>query len=250
MAHKEYIKEVKDSSTAVIFTHGIMGTPDQFRDLLPLVPKEFSVYNLLLPGHGQTPKDFSDSSMQEWEQKLCKTVEYVESKHENIILVGHSMGTLLSIDAALKHPNKVKLLFLQAVPLTPRVKPEAVRYAHAILFKDEKDYTYAQAQAKASYSISVERDPKKYLGWPRRFEELFRKAYVITKKLPCITTRCIAFQSGEDELVSGRAEKILRKHPNIITHTLSQSTHYMYSEDDKEFMLRVFREECEKFIEK
>lgn len=57
MEHREYVRIVPGAKTAVLFMHGIVGTPNHFRDLLPLVdlvPDDWSVYNVLLPGHGGT----------------------------------------------------------------------------------------------------------------------------------------------------------------------------------------------------
>ena len=67
MKHKEYKRIVPEAETAVLFIHGIAGTPNHFKDFLPLVPKEFSVYNLLLDGHGGKTEDFSKTSMKKWE---------------------------------------------------------------------------------------------------------------------------------------------------------------------------------------
>ena len=70
MAHTEYIREVPDSHTAILFLHGIIGSPDHFGFLLPRIPKSWSVYNLLLHGHGGSVRDFSRSSMAKWETQV------------------------------------------------------------------------------------------------------------------------------------------------------------------------------------
>ena len=67
MEHKEYIKICDNSTTAILFIHGIVGTPNHFKEFVSLIPSSFSVYNLLLDGHGRGVKDFSKTSMQKWE---------------------------------------------------------------------------------------------------------------------------------------------------------------------------------------
>ena len=37
MEHREYRRIVSGADTAVMFLHGIVGTPNHFRDLIPLV---------------------------------------------------------------------------------------------------------------------------------------------------------------------------------------------------------------------
>ena len=66
MAHQEYIRIVPGSKYAVLMLHGILGTPDHFRELLPLVPENWSVHALLLDGHGGAVEDFSHTSMEKW----------------------------------------------------------------------------------------------------------------------------------------------------------------------------------------
>ena len=51
--HKEYKRIVENSPKALLFIHGILGTPNHFAPFIPLVPENLSVYNLLLDGHGK-----------------------------------------------------------------------------------------------------------------------------------------------------------------------------------------------------
>ena len=54
MKHEEMIRIVPGASTAVLFLHGIVGTPNHFVGGVPItewVPEDWSLHNLLLPGH-------------------------------------------------------------------------------------------------------------------------------------------------------------------------------------------------------
>lgn len=51
------------AACAVLFVHGILGSPAQFAPFLPLVPQDWSFCNLLLQGHGGGARDFSAASM-------------------------------------------------------------------------------------------------------------------------------------------------------------------------------------------
>lgn len=49
---------VKNTDTIVIFIHGIVEGPAQFKDLMKLtIQHGYSAVSLLLPGHGGTGKD-------------------------------------------------------------------------------------------------------------------------------------------------------------------------------------------------
>ena len=65
--HVEYRRIVKGARVAVLCVHGIMGTPNHFRDLVPLIPDDFSVLNIVIEGHCGSVSDFSHASMRKWE---------------------------------------------------------------------------------------------------------------------------------------------------------------------------------------
>ena len=63
LRHQQIKRIVDGSNTAILFIHGIIGTPDQFNDLIPFVRKDISIYNILLDGHGKGVRDFASTSM-------------------------------------------------------------------------------------------------------------------------------------------------------------------------------------------
>ena len=78
MDQNDYIRIVPGADTGVLFIHGIAGTPEHFTKLIPLVqmvPESYSVYNLLLDGHGKTAKDFGKSSMKIWKRQVLDAFE-------------------------------------------------------------------------------------------------------------------------------------------------------------------------------
>ena len=98
--HSSYIRLVPGAKTAVLMVHGIVGTPRHFDFLLDTVPQDVSVMNILLPGHGGTVKDFANASMKQWKQTVAEAMETLCTTHERVIVVAHSMGTLLTAEAA------------------------------------------------------------------------------------------------------------------------------------------------------
>lgn len=109
--HLEYIREVPGSKTAVLFIHGILGTPNHFARLVDAVPDEWAVYNILLEGHGRTVEDFASATMEQWKTQVRCLVLKLSDEYDNIIVVAHSMGTLFAIEEAVRNP-KIKKLFL------------------------------------------------------------------------------------------------------------------------------------------
>lgn len=245
MSHNQYFKK-GNSDTAVIFIHGILGSPHQFNFLVELTPKNWSIYNVLLDGHGQTTREFAKTSMRRWEKQIHSLMEKLTKKYENIIIVGHSMGTLFAIDVAILWPQKVKQIFLLCTPLKVSVKASAVNTGLQV-FLDKVDNQNSNAvAAKDGYSIQPDKRLWKYLSWLPRYIELFVKIKDINNKLRLLPVPCIAFHSFKDELVSNKTYDILKSYSNIKTIPLVNSGHFHFSTDDCKLITDSFQESCAK----
>lgn len=239
MEHKEYVRICRDATTAVLFIHGIVGTPNHFNEFIPLIPKSFSVYNLLLDGHGKGVKDFSKTSMKKWELQVSSVVEELSLSHDKIYIVGHSLGTLLAIEQAIKN-EKVCCLFLLAVPLRIWLKPKMAINSLKVYFDKISPNDHEALVAKKCYGIRNDKNIFHYIGWIPRFLELFAKIRQIRKSIHLLTTTCSVYQSRKDEMVSRKSTKLLNQNSCITINELENSGHYYYDKSDLNFILSEF----------
>ena len=241
MAHREYRKICPGADTAVLLIHGINGTPNHFRDVLELVPPEYSVVNVLLSGHGGSVRDFARTSMEKWKAQVDREVASLLENHEHLLIVGHSMGTLFAIRQAIRHPDKVKALFLLAVPLKIAVKPRAIGTSLKVsLGKVKQDDAWAKAAANC-YGIQPDRRFWRYIPWANRYLELFKEIRNVKTQLTALKTPCHCYQSKKDELVSMKACGILRENKAVSVEVLENSGHYYYEEADYRRLLEDFQ---------
>lgn len=243
MVHKEYIRIVPDSETAVLFIHGIAGTPNHFEKFITLVPQNYSVYNILLDGHGGKTADFSHTSMEKWEKQVERTAAEILKKHKRVYIAAHSMGTLFAIEQALKN-IRIEKLFLLAVPIKLFVKPSAIISSLKLFFGKVPENDMKTIAMKNCCGIELSKNPFAYLGWILRFLELFRKISETRKVISDIKTDCKIFQSKHDELVSAKSVGYLRRKTNASVTVLEKSRHYYYNEEDFDNL----RDEFKKFI--
>lgn len=231
MQYTPYYRVQTGAKNAALFIHGIVGTPMHFRDLVPLIPEDWSVYNILLDGHGGQVEDFARTSMKKWKAQVAAQLDEILQTHEQVLMVAHSMGTLFAIDEAIRRPDRIMGLFLLAVPLTPRVTAAAAFNSVKIALGYAKPNTPAGDMLG---DCGVHLSPKlwKYLAWLPRFWELILEAHRTKAKLAQITVPCCAFQSKKDELVSGRSYELLKAHPGIEATVLPDSGHFCYKGDD------------------
>lgn len=232
MNHKEYILEIENSDTAVLMIHGILGTPRHFDRFLPLIPKEWSVYNILLDGHGKTVSDFAATSMEKWKAQVDEIAEKLCSRYKKLIIMGHSMGTLLAIRIAVKHSDKIKAMILLAVPMKVFVKPLKNLGSVKLALGMENKNSELMEAVQSTHGTAPDKRVWKYLGYIPRFLELFGLIRETRKILPELKTISYVFQSKEDELVAYSSKKYLTNNEYIEYDELEKSRHYFYNDAD------------------
>ena len=178
--------------------------------------------------------------MAKWKAQIRGLLDGLYTKYEKIILVGHSMGTLFSIDAAASRPDKIMAAYLFASPLKVFVKPVSAKYSLKLIFNKESDDPMVTS-AKDAYGIAPDRRLWKYAPWVPRFIELLSEIRKTRKHIPLIATPTYVFQSAKDELVSVRSCEFFEGNPHIHLTVLENSTHQCYSKEDKETLVRAFR---------
>lgn len=237
MDHSEWIREIPGSKNAVLMIHGILGTPRHFDVFLPLIPEDWSVYNILLDGHGATVTDFSHSSMKKWKAQVSRLLDDLLSRYDRVLLVAHSMGTLFSLQEAVARPEKIAGLFLLQTPLRPRLK---LRYACYSALMPFGIVVKAAEDMHRGSSIILSPWLWQYLGWIPRFLELFAECRRTRQILDQVSVPCRIFQSSLDEMVSMCTCRDLAKHPHLPVTVLPNSGHFAYHGADLELLKTEF----------
>lgn len=240
MDHSEYIRITENGRDAVLMIHGIAGTPAHFKDLMPAIPETWSVYNILLDGHGKTVADFGTTSMNRWKAQVRGKLDALLEKHERIVIVAHSMGTLFAIQAAIDFPDRIAGLFLLAVPLQIHVPPDTVAAGLRVALGKAQGHETASAMAAAS-SIQIGGPLYRYIGWAPRLLELLEEIKRVRTLLPRMRVPCQAFQSRADELVSMEAAKELERNSRIQVTVLENSGHFAYGSADAALLRQRLR---------
>ena len=240
MAHREVKRICLSAGKAVLFVHGIVGTPEHFSFLLPFVPEKMSVWSLLLDGHGGSVRDFSRSSMKKWQAQVDAAVAELAETHDEIYIVAHSMGTLLTMEAAIREP-KIKKLFFLAVPLKLFLRARMLKNMWKVYFDKIAPEDVEAISAKRCYGIENDKNIFRYFAWLPRYLELFSKMRKGRHMLSELNTTCFAFHSARDEMVSAKTVKYLRQSPCILTTLLADSGHYHYAERDLGLIIDEFK---------
>ena len=109
--------ETYGEGQGVVFLHGMVGSVRYWYNLKDLLKAKFQVILIDLLGFGRSPKNNKlHYTLEEHLTYLHKTLKQINPS-QPFVLVGHSMGALLSINYAYKYPKQVKKLILIAPPV-------------------------------------------------------------------------------------------------------------------------------------
>lgn len=245
--HQEYIKDVKSSDTVFLCIHGILGSPNHFNFLLEKLPDNVGIHNILLDGHGSSVEDFAHTSMYKWQEQVDNKVDYLIRHYENIIIIGHSMGTLFGMELSFRYTEKIKFLFLLQSPMKMGLKPSIIKHSYQVIY-NKIDYSDNVCVAsKDAFSIDIDTRLHKYLSWTPRYIELFKKASSVRSMIEQLSVPCVMFQSRLDELVPISSCEIIKKNSSIKLNVLKNSSHFYYEDMDLQIILNEFNKIKEKY---
>jgi len=109
----------KPSSTGVIICHGLSLVRKVFEPMaLTIKNSGFNVLTFTFRGHGWKRK--GKLTLETALEDVKDAVEYMKTKHDNIVLVGHSLGALMSLKASLckNVKNNISSVVLIGCPTT------------------------------------------------------------------------------------------------------------------------------------
>jgi carboxylesterase len=230
--HEPYIRIRKDADTAVLFVHGIYGSPVQFEQLAEnLFTQGYTVMAVLLPGHGKGAKDFARSDSEEWYAEVKKAAASLRKNHKNIYMVGHSMGGLMSIKEGIK--NGANGVILMSVPMKVKMSIRTVSMSVRMLWGNpEKDDEFLKSYRHA-YSIQRSSIWQYASGLPRLID-VVKMTMSTRKALKEVDFPVLVIQSSRDETVSWQSVSILKRGltSKMDTLLLEKSGHSYYHPED------------------
>lgn len=241
---EEYYRIIEDSNTAILCIHCLFGSPRYFNDYIDLVPEDWSIYNILLKGHGGTVEEYGEAGMRDWKKQVEGTYEELAGKYDHIYLLSHSLGTLFSITLANAHPDKIKGMFLLSAPTKPIMTPRMLLTAVRLLTRTTPEDDMVGLMAKEKYSVEVSANLFRYRKFPKNFVTLFQEIFAVRKHIGEITVPCWVVFSRHDELVLPSAVKYFENVKSAKVMMLEHSYHFYYTEEDYTYLKEQFAAFC------
>ena len=121
----------------VVLIHGFTGSPPEMQPLAEAFNAEgYGVQVPLLVGHGTTLSDLMEVHPQQWIDPLDALITRLLSEGQKVVLAGLSLGSILSLQLALRYPQ-IKALLLYSPPVRsgdPRrfLAPFLIRFTQSL----------------------------------------------------------------------------------------------------------------------
>jgi carboxylesterase len=238
--HAEYSHRSETKNTVLVFVHGIHGSPRQFDELIEALGGRYSIENLLLPGHGMTTREFHGAHAAQWQNCVDERVGRLQKEFENIVLIGHSMGSLLAVQKAICRPRHIRGLFLMAMPLAVHISFPYIRNGLETAFS-KKDRNETIAAGRRVHSVAAS-NPFAYLTGTPQYIELWKLWRATRERIRELKLPVIVVRSEKDEIVSRASLRYLKMRENIRVITAEHAGHYYYPPEDREKIARALRD--------
>jgi len=176
--------------------HGFTGNPQSMRGLaLALADAGFTVELPLLPGHGTQIEDMLDTTWEDWSAAAEKAYNDLAARSDGVVVVGLSMGGMLSVWLAEHHPEIAAIAVVN--PLLSPPDADTLGFIQAMV--DGGDEVAPGIGSDIAMEGAVE---AAYPGLPLRATlSLFGAAAEVEKALDQVTCPVLVFTSVQDHVV-------------------------------------------------
>ena len=242
IAHQPFSREVPAARVCVLMVHGILGSPHHFDMLLPYIPEDWSFRSLQLDGHGGTIADFSRARRSKWEAQVEREMASICARYDRVVVVAHSMGCLLTANAAAKLGvgHKIaRMLFLGAA-LYPKCDPSFVFNALHIVYRSPAHDKPVAAAARSCCGVTVHKRFWEWLTCIPPLLDLFSLARYTRKRIGGYDLPMYALQFRRDEVVKRRSLCPFLANPHADGEFLKHSMHFYYPPEDQARICEVF----------
>jgi pimeloyl-ACP methyl ester carboxylesterase len=176
-----------------VLVHGIGMGHRYFSGLADALARDGRVLALDLPGFGEAPEPDEPLSMGASGEYLAALLE-AEDLHD-VVLVGHSMGTQIVAEAAVRHPERVAGMVLIAPTVNPR---ERSRGMQALRLLQDESITKPKVMGLAVFTY-LQAGPRWYFAKLGQMLDHHLEDTLPDVRQPTLVIR------GEDDRISPRA---------------------------------------------
>jgi esterase/lipase/1-acyl-sn-glycerol-3-phosphate acyltransferase len=193
------------SSIGIVLCHGYKSAPKEVELLANFLNElGFKVYAVRLKGHGTSPIDQSRCSYEDWYQSLQIGYSALSMICEKIIMIGFSMGGLLTLLSASKKSNNSKLLSIISINSALKLNNFSAKFARGFELWNDILEKFDIHKGQLSYVDDHPENPdinysRNYIASVAQLEKLMDEC---DKNLSLIKCPTLVIQGDNDPVVN------------------------------------------------
>lgn len=227
-----------DSGKAVLIIHGFGGYAGEFYSLArEFHSRNFTVSLPRLPGHGTNREDYMSTGWRDWLNHGENSYLDLEADHDEVYLVGLSMGGLIALILASRY-NPARVMALvpamvashPLVPLTPILRYVLPKTLPSGQKPEDETDGERKILCREYWSVNI----------PRQIAQLRKMQIIARNELHRITCPVRMIFSRTDESVDPRSEDVikggLKNCPSIRSEFLEKSQHVILTGERRKYV--------------
>lgn len=225
--------------TACLLLHGFTATPEEMRYLgTRLHERGFTVLAPCVAAHGTHPEDLARSSWQDWYASAEQSLRELIPTTDRLVVVGQSMGALLALRLAARHPQHVGgvALLAPAIRLSrwwlSWVRPLLPLLARRQPYHEKADSGDIADEAARAVRLGYRQIPV------RALHQLLLLQKEVRSLLAEVRQPCLIIQSRQDHTCSASGVTVLQQRLGgpVETLMLDDSFHVVSVDVDRELV--------------
>ena len=184
--------------------HGFTGNPQSMRGLaLALADAGLTVEMPLLPGHGTEISDMLPTRWKDWSDAADAAYTELAARSDSVVVVGLSMGGMLSVWLAERHPEIAAIAVVN--PLLAPPDADTIALVESMIENDEEVAPGIGSDIAMDGAVE-----SAYPGLPLRAAlSLFAAAAEVEAELESVTCPVLVFTSLQDHVVDPVSSELL-----------------------------------------
>lgn len=187
-----------------LLVHGFTGSPSEIRSLAEhLSARGYGIEAILLPGHGTTPQDMARTTWRDWYGAVEEEYIRLSRLHKLVIPIGFSMGGVLCLHLAARHPVPGIVTLSSPIFIANRKAYLAPLLKYFYKYRTKPVAAEVQAQNLAEGHFSYTITPISSLA------SLLQLIRIVKQELPALKMPALIMQSRMDRTVNPQSAQYI-----------------------------------------
>lgn len=226
----------------VVFLHGWLGSWRYWMPTMDVVSQQFRTYSFDFWGFGDSEKHKTQSTIQNYSDQVIRFLDKMGI--DRVMLVGHSMGGMVSLRTALNHPDRVTRVVAVGAPIDGESlswllkltdKPYIAKMMARMPGITKSLFRYFLGRTEDPEDFEILNDSVKGTALSVSHSVRSMKRTDLRNDLARLRVPSLVVHGGRDDVVDPNQVELFRDIPNAEVVLLPESRHFPFLDESALF---------------